>query len=391
MTNHTPCPIYKKCSGCQLQNLPYEEQLHLKQANLIKLLGRYGHLEELIGMENPTHYRNKVQSAFTFKSGRLTAGIYQSATRKVVEVPPSMPDGCLLEDVTATKIIATIKSLAPSFKLKAYDLATGRGFLRHVLVRRGFATGQVMVVIVTAKGEFPSCRSFVNELLRRHPEITTIVWNINPTSTPLFLGNESKTLYGDGYITDTLCGLSFRISPRSFYQVNPVQTEILYNTAKQYANLTGNERLIDCYCGTGTIGLTMANREGAVGAKEVIGVEVNGDAVKDAKDNARRNGIESARFYQGDAGQFMKELAEQGESADVVITDPPRAGCSREFLQALLTLAPKRVVYISCNPETLSRDLGTLTRGGYKVKKMQGVDLFPFTEHCEVVVALERK
>ena len=389
--SHTPCPLYKKCSGCQLQNLPYEEQLHLKQAKLIRLLGRFGHVEEIIPMDDPTHYRNKVQSAFCNKSGRLTAGIYQSTTRKIVEVPPSMDGGCMLEDLTATRIVATIRTLAPSFKLKPYDLATGRGFLRHMLIRRGFASGQVMVVIVTAPGDFPSCRSFVNELCRRHPEITTIVWNINPTNTPLFLGSESKTLFGEGYITDQLCGLTFRISPRSFYQVNPVQTEILYNTARRFAKLTGKERLIDAYCGTGTIGLTMASREGIVGAKEIIGVEVNPDAVQDAKDNARRNGIDSAKFYAADAGDFMRELASRGESADVVITDPPRAGCSREFLQSLLTLAPKRVVYVSCNPETMARDLGTLTRGGYKVKKIQPVDLFPFTEHCEVVVGLERK
>ncbi|MBQ7324520.1 MAG: 23S rRNA (uracil(1939)-C(5))-methyltransferase RlmD [Clostridia bacterium] len=386
--SHTPCPLYKKCSGCQLQNLPYEEQLHLKQAKLIRLLGRFGHVEEIIPMDDPTHYRNKVQSAFCNKSGRLTAGIYQSTTRKIVEVPPSMEGGCMLEDLTATRIVATIRTLAPSFKLKPYDLATGRGFLRHVLIRRGFASGQVMVVIVTAPGDFPSCRSFVNELCRRHPEITTIVWNINPTNTPLFLGSESKTLFGEGYITDQLCGLTFRISPRSFYQVNPVQTEILYNTARKFARLTGKERLIDAYCGTGTIGLTMASREGVVGAKEIIGVEVNPDAVQDAKDNARRNGIESAKFYAADAGDFMRELALRGESADVVITDPPRAGCSREFLQSLLTLAPKRVVYVSCNPETLARDLGTLTRGGYRVKKIQPVDLFPFTEHVETIVCL---
>ena len=386
--SHTPCPLYKKCSGCQLQNLPYEEQLHLKQAKLIRLLGRFGHVEEIIPMDDPTHYRNKVQSAFCNKSGRLTAGIYQSTTRKIVEVPPSMEGGCMLEDLTATRIVATIRTLAPSFKLKPYDLATGRGFLRHVLIRRGFASGQVMVVIVTAPGDFPSCRSFVNELCRRHPEITTIVWNINPTNTPLFLGSESKPLFGEGYITDQLCGLTFRISPRSFYQVNPVQTEILYNTARKFARLTGKERLIDAYCGTGTIGLTMASREGVVGAKEIIGVEVNPDAVQDAKDNARRNGIESAKFYAADAGDFMRELALRGESADVVITDPPRAGCSREFLQSLLTLAPKRVVYVSCNPETLARDLGTLTRGGYRVKKIQPVDLFPFTEHVETIVCL---
>ncbi|MBQ8382060.1 MAG: 23S rRNA (uracil(1939)-C(5))-methyltransferase RlmD [Clostridia bacterium] len=388
---HTPCPLYKKCSGCQLQNLPYEEQLHLKQAKLIRLLGRFGHVEEIIPMENPTHYRNKVQSAFCMKSGRLAAGIYQSATRRIVEVPASMQGGCMLEDPAATRIAQTIRALAPSFKLKPYDLATGKGFLRHVLIRRGFQSGQVMVVIVTAPGDFPSCRSFVNELCRRHPEISTIVWNINPTNTPLFLGSESKTLFGEGHITDTLCGLEFRISPRSFYQVNPVQTEILYRTAREYARLTGKERLIDAYCGTGTIGLSMANRPGVVGAKEVIGVEVNRDAVQDARDNARRNGIGTAQFYAADAGEFMRELAAKGESADVVVTDPPRAGCSREFLQSLLTLAPKRVVYVSCNPETLSRDLGTLTRGGYKVKKIQPVDLFPFTEHVESLVCLTRK
>lgn len=389
--SHTPCPIYKKCNGCQLQNLPYEEQLHLKQARLIRLLGRFGHVEEIIHMDDPTHYRNKVQSAFCMKSGRLTAGIYQSSTRRIVEVPASMQDGCMLEDITATRIVQTIRTLAPSYKLKSYDPTTGRGFLRHVLVRRGFQSGQVMVVLVTAPGDFPSCRSFVNELCRRHPEISTIVWNINPTSTPLFLGSESKILCGEGFITDQLCGLTFRISPRSFYQVNPVQTEILYSTARRFARLTGKERLIDAYCGTGTIGLTMASRAGTVGAKEVIGVEVNRDAVQDAKENARRNAIETAKFYAADAGDFMRELVAKGESADVVVTDPPRAGCSREFLQSLLTLAPKRVVYVSCNPETLARDLGTLTRGGYRVRKIQPVDMFPFTEHCEVVVGLERK
>lgn len=375
------CPLYKKCSGCQLQNLPYEEQLHLKQAKLIRLLGRFGHIDEIIGMTDPLHYRNKVQAAFGMKNGKVISGVYQSATRRIVPV-----ESCMLEDECADKIVQTVGALCPSFKIKPYDLATGRGFLRHVMVRRGFQSGEIMVVLVTARGDFPSCRSFVNELLRRHPEITTLVWNINPTSTALLLGEESKTLYGDGYITDTLCGLSFRISPRSFYQVNPVQTEVLYAKAAEYASLTGKERVIDAYCGTGTIGLTMAK-----GAKELIGVELNRDAVKDAKANAERNGITNARFFAADAGDFMRELAERGEPADVVITDPPRAGCSKAFLQSLLTLAPKRVVYISCNPETLARDLGVLRKGGYKVRKMQGVDMFPWTEHIETVVYLTRK
>ncbi|MGM9647435.1 MAG: 23S rRNA (uracil(1939)-C(5))-methyltransferase RlmD [Eubacteriales bacterium] len=381
--SHTPCPLYKKCSGCQLQNLPYEEQIHLKTARLIKLLGRFCHIEEIIGMDEPTHYRNKAQSAFCVKSGRMTSGIYQSTTRRIVEVPASMKQGCMLEDIRATRIVQTIRTMAPSFKLRAYDLATGRGFLRHVMIRTAHATGQIMVVLVTAPGGFPSCTSFVNELCRRHPEITTVVWNINPTDTPLFLGSESRVLYGEGTITDCLCGLSFRISPRSFYQINPVQTEILYRTAKELAGLTGKERLIDAYCGTGTIGLTMADL-----AREVIGVEQNRDAVQDAADNARQNGITNAKFYAGDAGAFMRELAARGESVDVVVTDPPRAGCSREFLQSLLTLSPSRVVYVSCNAQTLSRDLVTLTRGGYKVKQIQPVDLFPHTEHCEVVVLL---
>lgn len=374
------CPYAKKCSGCQLQNLTYEEQLRMKQVKLIAMLGRYGHVEEIVGMEDPYHYRNKVQAAFGMKDGRVISGVYQSATRRIVPV-----DSCLLEDETADAIVVTVRKLCTGFKIRPFDLRTGRGFLRHVMVRRGFKTGEIMVVLVTAPGDFQSKRSFANELRRRHPEITTLVWNINPTETALMLGAYSEVLYGDGSITEVLCGLSFRISPRSFYQVNPVQTEILYRTAGEYAGLTGTERVIDAYCGTGTIGLSMAG-----GAKEILGVEVNRDAVKDARENAARNGVKNARFFAADAGEFMEECAKRGESVDVVVTDPPRAGCSPKFLRSLLTLAPKRIVYISCNPETLSRDLYTLTKGGYRVKKIRPVDMFPFTNHVESVVYLTR-
>lgn len=376
-----PCPYAKKCGGCSLQNLPYEEQLHMKQAKLIKLLGRFGHVDEIIGMDDPTHYRNKIQAAFRSKNGKVVSGVYQSASRRIVEV-----EDCLLEDACAAPIHKTIRKLCVNFKIRPFDLQTGQGFLRHVLIRRSFQTGQIMVVLVTAKGEFKQARSFTNELLRRHPKITTVVWNVNPTDTPLMLGHQSTVLHGEGYITDTLCGLSFRISPRSFYQVNPVQTEILYGKAKEFAALTGKERVIDAYCGTGTIGLTMA-----ADAREVIGVEVNRDAVADAVDNAQRNGIDNASFFAADAGDFMCEMAEHGESADVVITDPPRAGCSGKFLRSLLTLSPQRIVYISCNPETLARDLFTLCKGGYKVRKIQPVDMFPFTSHMECAVSLTRK
>lgn len=375
------CQYAKKCSGCQLQNLTYKEQLKMKQVKSIRLLGKFCHVEEIIGMDNPYYYRNKVQSAFAYKNGKTVSGIYQSASSKIVPV-----DSCLLEDKDAQKIVSTIKKLCPNFKLKPYDLNTGNGFLRHVLVRKGFSSGEIMVVLVTSKCDFKSKTSFVNELLRRHPEITTVVWNINPTSTALMLGNQSEILYGNGYITDTLCGLSFRISPRSFYQINPTQTEKLYSIAKDYASLTGNERVIDAYCGTGTIGLTMANI-----AKKIIGVEVNSDAIKDAKENAKLNGITNAKFYNDDAGDFMCDLANKNEKIDVVITDPPRAGCSIKFLKSLLKLFPKRIVYISCNPETQARDLITLTKNGYKVTKIQPVDLFPHTNHVETLVCLTRK
>ena len=376
-----PCPYAKKCGGCSLQNLPYEEQLHLKQAKLIGLLGRFGRVEEIIGMDDPTHYRNKIQAAFKSKSSKVISGVYQSASRRIVEV-----EDCMLEDECAAPILATIRKLCASMKIKPYDMESGQGFLRHVLIRRGFVSGEIMVVLVTTKGEFRSERSFVNELIRRHPEIATVVRNVNPTDTALFLGNESHVLHGEGFITDRLCGLDFRISPRSFYQVNPVQTEILYGKAKEFAALSGKETIIDAYCGTGTIGLTMA-----ADAKEIIGVEVNRDAVADAMDNARRNGIVNATFHAADAGEFMEAMAAKGQTADVVVTDPPRAGCSGKFLHSLLKLAPRRIIYVSCNPETLARDLYTLVKGGYKVKKIQPVDMFPFTGHVECVVELDRK
>ncbi len=373
------CPHAKKCGGCQLQNLPYPEQLHMKQARLIRLLGRFGRVSEIIGMEEPTHYRNKVQAAFRARSGAVVSGVYQSSTGRIVDV-----DECLLEDRCAAPILATLRRLCASMKVKPYDPATGRGFLRHVLIRRASATGEIMVVPVTAPGEFRAARPLVSELLRRHPEITTVVWNINPTDTALFLGETSTVLHGNGFITDRLCGLSFRISPRSFYQVNAVQTEVLYAKARAFAALTGTERVLDAYCGTGTIGLSMA-----AATREIVGVEVNRDAVADARENAARNGIANATFIAADAGAYMREAAAAGEHFDVVVTDPPRAGCSPAFLRSLLTLAPERVVYVSCNPETLARDLYTLTKGGYKVKKIQPVDMFPFTGHTETICLLQ--
>ena len=375
------CPHYRKCGGCQLQNMDYARQLRWKQAKVQRLLGVFHPVEPIIGMENPSLYRNKVQAAFAMDDRkRIISGVYQASTHRVVAV-----ESCMLEDQKADEIIGTVRSLLKSFKLVPYDERTGRGFLRHVLVKRGFSSGQIMVVLVSAGPVFPKKNDFIKALIKMHPEITTVVQNINPAYTSMVLGEQEKVLYGSGSIEDTLCGCVFRISAKSFYQVNPLQTEILYRKAMEFAALDGNETVIDAYCGIGTIGL-IASRHAA----QVIGVEVNRDAVKDAIANARRNQIRNASFYHADAGEFMADMAKEGEKADIVFLDPPRAGSDKAFLSSLITLAPKKVVYISCNPETQQRDLFFLTRNGYKVRKIQPVDMFPHTNHVECVVLITR-
>lgn len=376
------CALYKKCGGCQLQNMTYEEQLSFKQAKVIKLLGRYCHVEEIIGMENPVHYRNKVQAAFgVTRGGKIISGVYQAASHRIVCV-----DNCRLEDKRADKIIVSIRKMLPEFKLLPYNEDTGRGFLRHVLVKRSFSTGEIMVVLVTASPIFKGRERFVSELLKRHPEITTVVQNINPSKTSMVLGESERVLFGSGYITDILCSCRFRISARSFYQINPIQTEKLYNIAVEYAGLSGKETVVDAYCGTGTIGIVASKHAGSV-----VGVELNRDAVHDAIVNARLNGVKNIYFHCADAGKFMVEAAKAGEKADVVIMDPPRAGSDVNFLSSVVTLSPERIVYISCNPETQARDLAYLTKNGYACKKIQPVDMFPHTGHVETVCLLSRK
>ena len=381
MTEEKKCPLYKKCGGCQLQNLSYAEQLGFKQRKTERLLGEFGRVEPIIGMDEPYHYRNKVQAAFaTARNGKIISGVYQSGTHSIVCV-----DSCLTEDRKADEIIVSVRNMLRSFKIQPYDERSGSGTLRHVLVKRGFKTNQIMVVLVTSGPIFPAKNNFVKALRKEHPDITTIVHNINPYQTSLVLGERENVLYGTGKIEDELCGLTFRISPRSFYQINPVQTEVLYNTAMEYADMSGSEKVIDAYCGIGTIGLVASKRAG-----EVIGVELNHDAVHDAISNAKRNGIKNVRFFCDDAGEFMLGMAQDGERADIVFMDPPRAGSDECFLSSLVTLAPKKIVYISCNPETQQRDLRLLTKRGYKVEKIQPVDMFPHTNHVETVVLLSQ-
>ena len=376
------CPLARKCGGCQYQGLSYQDQLKKKQKAEEELLKKLGKVSPIIGMKDPYYYRNKVHSVFTRdRKGQIISGTYEANTHRVVAV-----EHCLIEDKKSQEIIATIRNLLKSFKIKTYDEDSGYGLLRHVMVRRGFSTGEIMVILVLASPILPSKNNFVKALRKEHPEITTVVLNVNDKKTSMVLGDWEKPLYGPGFIKDRLCGCTFRISPKSFYQVNPVQTEILYQTAVDYAGLTGRERVIDAYCGIGTIGLVAARRAG-----EVIGIELNPDAVKDARMNAKENQITNARFYQGDAGEFMVDMAEDGQKADVVFMDPPRSGSDEKFLSSVVKLGPEKIVYVSCGPETLARDLQYLTKHGYEVRKIQPVDMFPFTEHCETVCLLSNQ
>ena len=380
--NIITCPHAKKCGGCQYQGMDYAAQLKKKQKEMNKLLKDFGKPEPIIGMKDPLHYRNKVHAVFgRTRKGEIISGTYEAGTHKIVNI-----DECMIEDEISQSIIRTIRGLLRSFKIRTYDEDTGYGLLRHVLVRRGFTTGQVMVVLVLSSPILPSKNNFVKALRKEHPEIATVVLNVNNKKTSMVLGERDIVLYGKGYIEDILCGCTFRISPQSFYQVNPVQTERLYQTAMDYAELTGKERVIDAYCGIGTIGMVAAKK-----AREVIGVELNRNAVKDARTNAKLNQIKNITFYEGDAGRFMVSMAEEGEKADVVFMDPPRSGSDEAFLSSVIRLAPKRIVYVSCGPDTLARDLKYLTRNGYQVRKMQPVDMFGFTEHCEMVVQLVKK
>ncbi len=375
------CRLFKRCGGCQLKE-SYEEQLLWKQAKAERMLAEFAECGKITGMKKPYNYRNKVQHGFyTNPKRQIISGIFQSGSGRIVPC-----ESCMLEDVKAGKIISTIRILMRSFKIFPYNPNTDKGLVRHVMIRKGFQSGEYLVCIVTSKSTFPSRKNFTAALLKAHPCITTIVQNVCTNPMPLTMGEQEILLHGNGYIEDTLCGKKFRISAKSFYQVNPVQTEILYRTAMEFAGLTKNDRVLDCYCGTGTIGIIASDY-----CKEVIGVEINESAVKDAKKNAAMNNCGNVTFLCGDSGRFMEEMARAGEKADVVFTDPPRTGSDKRFLQSLAKLSPDRIVYISCGIESLERDLRQLQKLGYNVKKIQPVDMFPHTKHIETVVLLSRE
>ena len=378
----TACKVAKKCGGCQYQGVSYEKQLSEKQKAVRQLMQPFCKTAEITGMKDPYHYRNKVHAVFARKKdGTIISGVYEEGTHRVVPV-----EACQIEDEKADAIINDIRGLLKSFKIKTYNEDTGYGLLRHVLIRRGFTTGEIMVVLVLGSPVMPSKNNFVKALRKLHPEITTVVLNVNDKRTSMVLGDRETTIYGKGYIEDVLCGLTFRISSKSFYQINPVQTEKLYGKAMELAGLTGKERVIDAYCGIGTIGMVAAKS-----AKEVIGVELNPDAVRDAIKNAKRNQMKNIRFYQDDAGRFMEKMAAKGEKADVVFMDPPRSGSTEQFMKSAVTLAPQKIVYISCDPQTQARDLKYLTKHGYKAMGAYPYDMFPFTKHAENIVLLVKQ
>ena len=327
------CPYEKKCGGCQYIDLPYEEQLKKKQKETNKLLSSFGKVKPIIGMKDPWHYRNKVHGVVAGdRHGNCFTGIYENRIHRVIRV-----DSCLIENQKADAIMNTVTSLMKSFKMRPYNEDTGYGFFTSYFSSNRLShRTDYGLFLVTASPVFPSKNNFVKALRKEHPEITTIVANVNNRNTSMVLGDKQQILYGKGYIEDVLCGKTFRISSKSFYQVNPVQTEVLYNKAIEFAGLTGKERVIDAYSGIGTIGMVASDNAG-----EVISVELNGDAVRDAVFNAKQNKVKNIRFYKEDAGDFMVKMASHKEKADVVFMDPPRAGSDKKILRFTSSLKAK--------------------------------------------------
>ena len=375
------CSSAGACGACTMLTVPYEEQLRIKKRRVEQLLAPFCKVSGIIGMDNPLRYRNKVHAVMGVgRDGRVIAGTYRAGTHQVVDTPD-----CLISNEAACRVIRTVRDLTESFRIPVYDEDSGRGVLRHVLIRSAQGGRELMVTLVTGTSLFPRRKDFAAELLRRHPEVVTVVQNINGRKTSMILGSEEKVLCGNGYVEEELCGCRFRISPRSFFQVNTVQTGKLYGKAVELAALTGKEYVLDAYCGTGTIGITASFH-----ARGVIGVESNADAVRDARVNAKTNLADNIFFYREDATAFMRTLAAEKTPVDVIFMDPPRAGSTEAFLRSAAALKPGCIVYISCNPETLARDLAFARRAGYGASEAWAVDMFPFTDSIESCVLLER-
>lgn len=375
------CKVAKKCNSCQLNNLSYLKQLKYKHNKCKKFLGSLCAVEPVIGMEDAFSYRNKAQAVFKKERDKsISWGLYKSTTNTVVKTKE-----CRLHTKTANEIFDTLCVLFKSFKISVYDPFSGTGFIKSAVVRQGFNTGEVMVILNGADPVFPAKKTFVSALLKKHPYITTVVTTVNKDHKKLFIGKTGDILFGDGYIKDTLCDKTFIISPQSFYQINPIQTEKLYTTAIEYAGLDSTQTVLDSYCGVGTIGITASDK-----AKYVLSVESNKDAIADAKKNAKLNDVKNIEFVCADSKDYIAYLKEENVKIDVAFVDPPRAGCSKDFLNSIISMSIKTVVYISCNVETQSRDIRLLTKHGYRVERIQPVDMFPHTNHVECIAVLKK-
>lgn len=372
------CPIYEECGGCQLQHLNYTAQLIWKRQQVIDAVERIGKLHgveifDTLGMKNPLRYRNKMQ----FPVGKnLAVGCYARGSHKIIDT-----DSCMIQKAAADKVLVAVKKILKRFNISAYDEDSHKGILRHVMSRVGF-NNEIMVVLVTATKNLPNEKSIVKAIRAELPEVSTIQQNIQTFHNNVILGRETKILFGKPTIKDKIGNLEFNISARSFFQVNTSQAEVLYRTAKNFAQLTGKEIVIDAYCGTGTIGLFMVKA-----AYKVIGIEIVNSAIDDAKKNARENKIRNAEFIVGDVVKVLPHLEIY---ADVVVVDPPRAGCDKKVLETFAAMNPARIVYVSCNPATLARDLAILAELGYATKKIQPVDMFPFSSHIDSVAQIEK-
>ncbi|MDH5086573.1 23S rRNA (uracil(1939)-C(5))-methyltransferase RlmD [Clostridium perfringens] len=384
-----PCAIYKRCGGCKLQHASYKAQLDFKWDRVKDCVSKIGKLDPSIvkyplGMEEPWRYRNKVQLPIGLINGEVKMGFFAPRSHDIIDM-----ESCLIQDEIGDKVVKLTREWIEKFNIRPYNVDgeyDEKGIVRHIMIRRGFTTNEVMVVLVTNGEKLPHKEEFVDLMVKNIPGIKSVIQNINSKKTNVILGLESKTLWGEDTISDYIGDFRFNISPLSFFQVNPTQTEVLYGKALEYANLTGNEEVFDAYCGTGTITLFLSQK-----AKKVYGVEIIPQAIDNAWINAKENKVENVEFFVGESEVVIPDLINKGVKADVVVVDPPRKGCDKKLLDAITNIDAKKIVYVSCDPSTLGRDLQVLEENGYKTLEVQPVDMFPNTSHVENVAKLIKK
>lgn len=375
-----PCEVFYQCGGCQIQHMTYERQLEMKRKQVQDVMNKIAHMPDVpvhptIGMDEPWSYRNKAQMPVAMKDGRVLTGFYQKRSHNIIQM-----DTCPVQNKANDRILREMRGIIEDLQIEPYDEIKHKGVIRHIVVRSGYHTGEIMVVVVTNTKELPKKGELIDRIRELDSNIVGIVHNINPKRTNVIMGQESKLIWGKDVIIDKIGDLEFEISAHSFFQVNPEQTEKLYEQTLKYAQLTGKETVIDAYCGIGSISLFLAQH-----AKKVYGVEIVPQAIDNAKENAKRNGLTNVEFYVGEAEKVMPWWRAQGLRPDVIVVDPPRKGCDEALLRAMIEMEPERIVYVSCNPSTLARDLRILAEGGYETKEIQPIDMFPQSSHVECV------